>query len=179
MEVVIKNNKVEVSLDKIIEEGIKYLKSQTGVTISNYEVKDDKIELALHGNDENIMILKDRLGVEDSHNALINSKMNMFKSKLDEILKNDFSNYNIRFKSMDNMGSIIFVYLNVEIPTIPYPMSVNFKVYDEGFIEMGYMLFGDTDLDERWSSTSASSDKLIKTLKDIEAYYLSKRELPE
>lgn len=181
-EATVLNNKVVSSLDTVILEGIKTLKERTGANIVSYRIEGDKIELLIdetRTSKESLEVLRDRLCIEDFSTSISDSPISKFKARLDTILKDDFRDYTIKFKSLDNTGDIVFIYLTVNIPTIPYPVSVSFKLYEDGFIDMGYMLFGDTEKDERWSATSIDSQRFVETLKSIKAYYLSKNELPE
>lgn len=176
------NNKLIADLDAVIKEGIQILNERTGTKINSYRVIEDKIELLIdevNSMDEKHTVLKDRLGIKEETNSVTNNTIDKFKYRLDTILKDDFRDYTIKFKALDNTGDIIFIYLEVNIPTIPYSVKVNFKLYEDEFIDMGYMLFGAEGTDEKWTATSIDSQRFIEVLKSIKAYYLSKNELSE
>lgn len=180
-EAVVVNNRITVDLDKIINEAITHIKSRTNVNIVSYNIENDKISLVLEGNKENITVLKDRLNVvEEDDKSLTNSMVNKFKVVLSNAVHETFGdNYEINLESIDKTDCIIFIYLKLKLSTIPYPITVTYKLYEDGSMGMSYMLYGDTSKDERWYASSITLEELMLKLKDIETYYNVKSTLPE
>ena len=166
------NNIVSVDLEKIIDEGIKKLKEETGVEIK-YSIPDGKIRLILSGDSNNILVLKDRLGVKEKSSLTENSAVESLKRALSKVLDDQWKDlYTLQLKSIDdNDPELIHISLEVNIDTIPYPVRVTYHLANDGYVSMSYSVWGDVEKDERWSSTSITNPILLDKLKGIEKYY--------
>lgn len=172
-DIIIKDN-VEVSLDKVLQEAFKYMKSWTHTKINSYTIDGDKIRLNVEGDDSCIAVLKDRLGVENKCSNSIKSNVptEQLKRNLYSVLSKSFEDITVNLNFIDTIdGDIIFVGLKVDIPTIPYPVNVKYKLYSDGNIDMAYRVYGDQVKQEVWVATSITMSELVKKLLEIETYY--------
>lgn len=172
-DIIIKDS-VEVSLDKVLQEAFKYMRSWTHTKINSYTVDGDKIRLNVEGDDSCIAVLKDRLGVEDKCNNGIKSNVpvEQLKRNLYSLLSKSFKNITVNLDFIDTIdGDIIFVGLKVDIPTIPYSVNIKYKLYSDGNIDMAYRVYGDQVKQEVWVATSITMSELVKKLLEIETYY--------
>lgn len=173
-DIVIKNNKIIVSLDTVLNEALNNLEYKTGVNIGAYNIVDDNIELFVEGNDENITVLKDRLGIEVDEGIENQKLVNIVKQVVSDIVKMTFDTYTLKLKSIDSTEDIVFINLVLDIPTIPHSITITYKIYDDGTTGMGYILVGDVSKEEHWSATSISPRNFLEKLKEIETYYKTK-----
>lgn len=177
---VISGDNITVDLDVIIKEAINFLNYKTHASITNYNINDNKITLMANGSNETISILKDRLGVKEDSKSLSNNKVDKLKSKLTELLKKNFKeDFKLSLKSIDGLSSIVFIYFKLEMPSILAEISINYKIYEDGYQTLGYIIKGDISKDETWSATSCSPNELVNILKRIQEYYNTKSTLPE
>ena len=180
-EMIIDNN-ITVDLDVIIKEAIKHIQSQTKVTIEDYKVNDNKIDLKVNGSSESISVFKDRMNVKEDTKALAcgSTYVNKIKTAISNLIKENFdTSFTISLNSLDSMGDIIFINMRVNIDVLPAQVSLTYKIYDDGFQDMSYNIWGDISKDERWSASSCTPECLVQKLKDIICYYNIKSELPE
>lgn len=179
-EVVVVDNRIRVSTYNLIQEALAYLKSQTGVAVDSYNLYGDEVELVLDGNQENLTVFKDRIGVKEDTKAISNSQVNKIKASINKLIKDNFEeDYTLKLRAMDVTPDIIFLNLTLVLSTIPYPITITYKIYSEGEVGIGYIIFGDATKEERWSASSVKAETLISKLKEIKEYYNTKNTLPE
>lgn len=169
----ITNNRFEVNLETIVKEAISKLESDTKVKIKSYVINNDKVILVTDGNDDNTLVLKDRLGVEEKNVLSEDKAVTKLKRTLAKVLDTKWKNsYDLKLKSIeDNDPELVHISLEVNLDTIPYPIRVSYHLGNDGYISISYSVFGDIEKDERWSSTSITHTTLLEKLAKIEHYY--------
>ena len=148
----------------------------TRVKVEGYTIKEGTVTLTLKGEGANIAVLKDRLGVKEDTTALTDSAVNRVKVSLSKLIERNFEeSYTLKLKSLDNFSQeMIHVTMELGLATVPYPISVQYHIADDGYFTVSYSCCGDVDKFERWSSSSISADGLDKKLKEISNYYKNK-----
>lgn len=172
-EVFIANDQIEVNLEELLKEAFSSIKMHTRVKVLDYKLNDGKVSLRIEGAEENIRVLEDRLGINKETTALTNSAVDRVKVSLSKLIERNFDeSYSIKLKSLDNFSEeMIHIALELTLATIPYPVSVQYHIADDGYLTVSYSCFGNADKDERWSASSITAEKLIEKLKEISDYY--------
>ena len=173
MESRILDNKIGVNVETLIKEAIKKLESDTGTKIQFDSLKDNTVFLIIDGNDNSVSVLKDRLRLEGESAITEDLAVNKIKRALAETLDTKWKGlYELNLKSMDsNTGDMVHISLEINLDTIPYPIRVSYHIAEDGYVTMGYSVFGDVEKDERWSSSSITNPLLLDKLAEIERYY--------
>lgn len=172
-EVFIANDSIEVDLEELLKEAFSSIKMHTRVKVSGYSINDNKVTLRIEGAEENIRVLEDRLGIKKETTALTNSAVDRVKVSLSKLIERNFDEeYSIKLKSLDNFSEeMIHIALELTLATIPYPISIQYHIADDGYLTVSYSCFGDANKDERWSASSIMADRLVAKLKEISTYY--------
>lgn len=177
---ILNENIIEVDIETIMKEAIAHLKSLVDVDCTFKGLNGDKVRLSVNGNDSSISVLYDRLGIAGKEGALQeNNIADNIKRQLGEYLDANLGEtYTIKLRSMSRTSSIVFLYIDIQIPSIPPVVSVVVKFYEDGNMGMRFDCYGDKEKDEMWSMSINGFDDLMSKINNVRNYYKSK-ENPE
>ena len=169
---IVNENIVEVDLDTILSEAFYRIKERTGVECTLKSIDGDKIKLSLNGDMNSLSVFYDRYnvkGIEGLKTASISEKIK--QQIIDVLNKNLTETFDVKLKSMSDTQSIVFVYLEITVASIPYPITLTVKFYEDGSMGMRFDCDGDRDKNERWSYSIYSMDELVSSINKLKNYY--------
>lgn len=170
---------IKVPIETIMEEVSKYLKNETGIDLTYKGLEDNYITFNMSGDANKKAILKDRLGINTEEGIQANSAAEEIKKGIIDLISKNFNGFDpnlVKLVSLDDTyGDIIFIELEVKIPNVPYAIHLNVKLYDNGRIEISAIYRGDTP-EERYYKNTYDNDMLIDVLKDIQNFYINRKE---
>lgn len=173
---VLNENIIEIDIETIMKEAIAHLKSCVDVECTFKGLNGNKVKLAVNGSENNITVLYDRLGIKGKEGELQkNNIADNIKKQVTEFLDANLGEeYTIKLRSMSKTDSIVFIYLDLKIPSIIADVCLTVKFYDDGSMGMRFDCDGDREKDERWSMSVHGLNDLLDKINHVRDYYKNK-----